>query len=235
MRVSSGTGGIDQLIDGGFPAKRLYVVSGPPGSGKTTFSAKFITKGAQQGEKCLYVSMHETADELVDDMSGFDFPFEKAMESGRIHFMDATDTNSRGILGNDNQSNGKSTPKNLGRRLAGFIESKNVDRVVIDSTMLLKHMFGDGEAGITHLLTAFKRSDATILLISEMTDPSSYSEEHYLAHGVLFFHYYLESSAMTRGVQITKMRGTAIDPGVYPIEFTSSGLAVTDEHAKTPA
>ena len=235
MLVSSGTDGIDRLIDGGFPARRLYVVSGPPGSGKTTFSAKFITKGAQQGEKCLYVSMHETADELIDDMSGFDFPFDKAMETGRIHFMDATEQSSQSIMGADNHGNGKSTPKNLGRRLAGFIDSKNVDRVVIDSTMLMKHLFGDEDDGITHLLTAFKRSDATIILISEMTDPSSYSEEHYLAHGVLFFHYYLESSDMTRGIQITKMRGTAIDPGVYPIEFSNTGLVVTDKDAKTPA
>lgn len=229
MRVSSGTDGIDHLIDGGFPADRLYVVSGPPGSGKTTFSAKFITDGAQRGEKCLYVSMHETADELVEDMSGFDFPFEQALESGRIHFMDATESSSQSIMGANSRGSGQSTPKNLGRRLAGFIDSKGVDRVVIDSTMLMKHLFGDDEDGITHLLTAFKRSDATIILISEMTDPSSYSEEHYLAHGVLFFHYYLESSEMTRGVQITKMRGTAIDPSIHPVEFSDDGLVVTEK------
>jgi KaiC/GvpD/RAD55 family RecA-like ATPase len=227
MRVSSGTDGIDRLIDGGFPSDRLYVVSGPPGSGKTTFSAKFITAGAQRGEKCLYVSMHETADELVDDMSGFDFPFEAAMDSDRVHFIDATE-GGRGVIGGSGRGNGGSGPGNLGRRLAGFIDSKGVDRVVIDSTMLLDHLFGDDTDGITHLLTSFKRSDATVVLISEMTDPGSYSEEHYLAHGVLFFHYYLEATEMTRGVQITKMRGTAIDPSVHPIEFADSGLVVTE-------
>jgi len=59
-----------------------------------------------------------------------------------------------------------------------------------------------------------------------MTDPSSYSDEHYLAHGVIFFHNFLDGGSMTRGVQVIKMRGTAIDCDIRRISFNDHGLQV---------
>jgi KaiC/GvpD/RAD55 family RecA-like ATPase len=65
-----------------------------------------------------------------------------------------------------------------------------------------------------------------VLLISEMTDLSSYSEEHYLAHGVVSLHNFLDDSEMTRAVQIIEMRGTPIDSDMCSVSFSDDGLAV---------
>jgi KaiC/GvpD/RAD55 family RecA-like ATPase len=62
-----------------------------------------------------------------------------------------------------------------------------------------------------------------------MTDPSSYSDEHYLAHGVIFFHNFLDSGGMTRGIQVIKMRGTAIDTDIRDLSFSDQGLRVRPE------
>jgi KaiC/GvpD/RAD55 family RecA-like ATPase len=220
MRVSSGVPGFDEIVEGGLPANRLYVVSGPPGSGKTTFSSQFITEGARNGENCLYVTMHESKDELVHDMSNFDFGFEKVMRSDRVQFLNlVTEAGKRTItqFGTDG---------GLTNRLKAFIESNDIDRAVVDSTMLLQHFFADMSEEITGFLSSLKQTDTTILLISEMTDPTSYSDEHYLAHGVVFFHNYMESGGMTRGVQTIKMRGTAIDCDIHRIDFSDKGLRV---------
>ncbi|PSP49852.1 KaiA-binding protein [Halobacteriales archaeon QH_1_68_42] len=220
MRVSSGVPGFDELVEGGLLKDRLYVVSGPPGSGKTTFSSQFITQGAKEGENCLYVTMHETKEELMQDMSGYDFGFDQVMASGKVQFLNlVTDSGKRTItqFGTDG---------GLTNRLVAFLEQQNIDRAVIDSTMLLQHFFDNFEEEITGFLSALKQTETTIVLISEMTDPSSYSDEHYLAHGVVFFHNYLESGGMTRGVQVIKMRGTAIDCDIREIEFSDRGLRV---------
>ncbi|WP_424016776.1 RAD55 family ATPase [Halorientalis pallida] len=220
MRVSSGVPGFDEIVEGGLPANRLYVVSGPPGSGKTTFSSQFITEGARNGENCLYVTMHESKDELINDMSNFDFGFEKVMRSDRVQFLNlVTEAGKRTItqFGTDG---------GLTNRLKAFIESNDIDRAVIDSTMLLQHFFADMSEEITGFLSSLKQTDTTILLISEMTDPTSYSDEHYLAHGVIFFHNYMEAGGMTRGVQTIKMRGTAIDCDIHKISFSDKGLRV---------
>jgi KaiC/GvpD/RAD55 family RecA-like ATPase len=219
-RVSSGVPGFGDLVEGGLPANRLYVVSGPPGSGKTTFSSMFITQGARNGENCLYVTMHESKDELINDMSSYDFGFEKVMRSDRVQFLNlVTESGKRTItqFGTDG---------GLTNRLRAFIQKNDIDRAVVDSTMLLQHFFSDMAEEITGFLSALKQTDATILLISEMTDPTSYSDEHYLAHGVIFFHNYMESGGMTRGVQIIKMRGTAIDCDIHAIDFSDRGLRV---------
>ncbi|MFB6309391.1 MAG: RAD55 family ATPase [Haloarculaceae archaeon] len=220
MRISSGVPGFDDLVEGGLLTDRLYVVSGPPGSGKTTFCSQFITQGAKQGETCLYVTMHETKEELMQDMSGYDFGFDRAMQSDAIQFLNLVTENGKRTITQFGSEGG------LTSRLVAFIDQNDIDRAVIDSTMLLQHFLSDVSEEITGFLSALKQTDSTILLISEMTDPSSYSDEHYLAHGVIFFHNFLDSGSMTRGLQVIKMRGTAIDCDIRKIDFSSEGLRV---------
>lgn len=220
MRISTGVPGFDTLVSGGLPAQRLYVVSGPPGSGKTTFCAHFVTAGAKAGENCLYVTMHETKEELLQDMRGYEFGFDRAMRSGAVQFLNLVTDEGLETIHRYGSKAG------LTGRLTGLIEETGVDRVVVDSTLLLSHFLDDPSGETTSFLTALKQLDATIVLISEMTDPTSYSDEHYLAHGVVFFHNFLEDGGMKRGVQVIKMRGTPIDADIREVGFSRAGLTV---------
>ncbi|MXV61781.1 KaiA-binding protein [Natronorubrum sp. JWXQ-INN-674] len=228
MRITTGVPGFDKLVDGGILKDRLYVISGPPGSGKTTFCSQFVTKGAIDGETTLFLTLHESQAELVNDMSNFEFGFEQAVASGHVKVLNVFDSEAQRLLSSSSRSSGEfpSNVENLSNQLVAFIESRGVDRLVIDSTMLLEYYFSDDLNALIKFLTKLKRADATVLLISEMTDPSSYSDGHYLAHGVVFMHNYLESGGMTRGVQIIKMRGTRTDCDIRKIEFTDRGLRV---------
>jgi KaiC/GvpD/RAD55 family RecA-like ATPase len=219
-RDSTGCQGMDELLSGGLPVDRLHVISGPPGSGKTTFSAQFITEGARRGEECVYVTMHETKAELVQDMSGFQFGFEKAIRSSNTTFLDLTEESARQSLTKYGSAGG------LRNRLPAMLAGLDADRAVIDSTMLLDHFVDNPEEALTDFITRLKGTDTTVLLVSEMTDPTAYAEEHYLAHGVVFFHNYLDGGGMTRAVQLIKMRGTPINSDMRPIEFTDRGVQV---------
>ncbi|MGM0590879.1 MAG: RAD55 family ATPase [Halobacteriota archaeon] len=226
MRIRSGVDGFDGLVDGGFLTDRLYVLSGPPGSGKTTFTAQFIAEGLRNGEQCMYITMHETKEELVGDMSGFGFGFETLTSGENFRFINFVSSRGKHLLNQFTQSTGKSSVQSLTDKIVAFVNSRNVDRLVVDSTMLLRLFFANGTEEMTRFLTALKQGDATTLLISEMTDPTSYSDEHYLAHGVIFFHNYLESGGMRRGIQVIKMRGTNIDCDIRALRFSQDGLVV---------
>ncbi len=223
MRVSSGVTGFDSLVEGGLPAGRLYVLSGPPGSGKTTLSTQFLVEGARQGESCLFVSMHESRGDIVEDMSSYGFGFDRAIETDRLTFVDVFSSDGKRLFRPPGKHRDASS---LVNRLTGFIDSNGIERVVIDSTMLLEHFLSDAESNTIQFLTSLKRTDATVVLISEMTDPSAYADEHYLAHGVVFLHNFLEDGGMQRGIQVLKMRGTAIDTDIHDLSFGSDGITI---------
>jgi circadian clock protein KaiC len=62
--VATGVPGLDDILGGGLPPGRFYLVEGDPGTGKTTLALQFLLEGARRGERTLYITLTETADEL---------------------------------------------------------------------------------------------------------------------------------------------------------------------------
>src|SRR5690242_15480768 len=65
QRSSTGVPGLDDILRGGFLPNRLYLIEGDPGAGKTTLAIQFLLQGAAKGEKCLYITLSETKEELA--------------------------------------------------------------------------------------------------------------------------------------------------------------------------
>lgn len=225
MRVGTGVAGFDRLIEGGLPEGRLYVVSGPPGAGKTTFTGQFIAEGLRNDEQCLYLTMHESSEDLVSALGSFDFGFERLAAKDAFQFINITSKKGKRML-NQLGGGGRSGPGQLTNKITAYVDSQGIDRLVVDSTMMLQLLFDDADEETTRFVSSLRNCEATTMLVSEMTDPSSYADEHYLAHGVIFFHNYLDDGGMTRGVQVVKMRGTDIDCDIRSVEFRDRGLVV---------
>src|SRR5690348_6767096 len=64
QRLKTGIAALDDIVQGGLIPERLYLLDGNPGSGKTTLALQFLLEGVHQGEKCLYVTLSETRQEL---------------------------------------------------------------------------------------------------------------------------------------------------------------------------
>src|ERR1044071_4683134 len=74
-RQSTGVQGLDDILRGGLPRNRLYLVTGTPGVGKTTLALQFLKEGARRGERVLYITLSETEEEIrqVGKSHGWDF------------------------------------------------------------------------------------------------------------------------------------------------------------------
>jgi circadian clock protein KaiC len=59
-----GIEGLDNVLVGGLDRGRTFLLEGSPGTGKTTIALQFLLAGAAAGERCLYVTLSETEDEL---------------------------------------------------------------------------------------------------------------------------------------------------------------------------
>src|ERR1043165_41562 len=63
-RCVTGVPGFDEILLGGLPRNRLYLIEGNPGVGKTALARQFLREGVRRGEPCLYVTLSETKAEL---------------------------------------------------------------------------------------------------------------------------------------------------------------------------
>lgn len=59
-RAATGIAGLDQILYGGLPRNRVYLIEGDPGVGKTTLALQFLLTGAARGERGLYITLSET-------------------------------------------------------------------------------------------------------------------------------------------------------------------------------
>jgi KaiC/GvpD/RAD55 family RecA-like ATPase len=64
-QASSGITGLDQFLAGGFPVRRMHLIEGVPGTGKTTLAQQFLLAAKARGERTLYVTLSETTEELA--------------------------------------------------------------------------------------------------------------------------------------------------------------------------
>jgi circadian clock protein KaiC len=62
--ISTGIVGLDQLLNGGLTPRRMYLIEGRPGTGKTTLGLQFLLEGRRASERCLYITLSESAAEL---------------------------------------------------------------------------------------------------------------------------------------------------------------------------
>jgi len=76
-RLSTGIGGLDDILHGGLAKGFLYLIEGNPGAGKTTLALQFLIEGAAQGEKGLYISLAESESELNHVAASHGFNLDK--------------------------------------------------------------------------------------------------------------------------------------------------------------
>jgi KaiC/GvpD/RAD55 family RecA-like ATPase len=244
-RVRTGVIGFDELIGGGLLRDRVYLICGPPGSGKTTFAIQFLVTGALSGENGLFISTLENPRITINDMSNYTFGLLDCVKSKRIYFMDMgpnIDEYSEAYVKSQiaqlrSQQEPPTETKDLTgsfiiQRIENFVKRKQIKRLVVDSIASVKFGYNNPDVERKELgrfIRKLKQLECTTILLGEMTDPTKYTMEQFLAHGVIFLHNFLNKGKMTRAIQIMKMMGIKHDCDMRELNFTNAGLMVLDK------
>ena len=85
--VSSGIPKLDQMLDGkGFYRSSSILFTGTAGTGKTSFAAYFVDAACRRGEKCLFIAMEETEDQIIRNMRSIGLDLEPWVKKGLLKF-----------------------------------------------------------------------------------------------------------------------------------------------------
>jgi circadian clock protein KaiC len=83
-RVSTGTAGLDAMLDGGLPRASATVVEGGTGTGKTLVSLAFLVEGAKRGEPGILLTLEESLPQLRAIASAFGWDLAGLQEQGLL-------------------------------------------------------------------------------------------------------------------------------------------------------
>ncbi|MCX9012233.1 MAG: AAA family ATPase [Candidatus Methanoperedens sp.] len=244
MRVRTGIEGFDALVEGGLPQGRQYLLSGSPGSGKTTFGVQFLAAGAMEGEAGGYVALSESIGTIIEDMSRYSLNIDDSIKKKKLFFLDIGPTMNYGdydenstliTTSYDQQStespaNTPPTPHTVYKNVETLVKQYGIKRLVIDSLSAIRFTSQHPameERSIGRFIRNLKNLGCTTLLLSELLKPDAYTIEQFASHGVIFLHNYMDKQGnMSRALQIIKMRGTKHDCEMHGVEFTDKGLRV---------
>jgi circadian clock protein KaiC len=88
-RVSTGIPRLDAMLGGGYFRGSTVLVSGTPGSGKTSLASRFVQAAAERGERCLYFAFEESPQQLARNMSSIGIDLGRWRRQGMLRLESA--------------------------------------------------------------------------------------------------------------------------------------------------
>jgi circadian clock protein KaiC len=225
--VRTGIAGLDDIVGGGLPRNRMYLLQGDPGAGKTTLALQFLREGVRVGERALYVTLSETPEELeaVARCHGW------TLEGIHVHPMGVGDT--RSLVDEEDNTLYAPGEVELGERMTALldvVDAHRPARIVLDSCTELR-LLAQSPLRFRRQVLALKedlvRRDCTIVLIDNPVTTGGDPLLQSLVHGVIV----LEQIALTYGAErrrlrVNKLRQTRFRGGYHDMAIRTGGLEV---------
>lgn len=226
-RISTGTAGLDEVLDGGLKPASSYLIVGGAGTGKTVLSLQFLNDSARRKCSCLYVTFAEPEASLRKNAALFGW------DLAGVNFVDftkeSTDNGTSGEYSVFSPAEVEGTP--IFARIYEAIQTYQPDRLVIDSVTYLRYLSTDEyqyRRHIQHLINHLSEKKCISLLLYEPTELERENSLALAVDGVMHLKNDVSPNRVVeiRTVEIGKMRGSSFMPGRHPFRITNGGLTV---------
>jgi len=228
-RIPTHVRGFDEALSGGLPEGYVTLVSGAPGTMKSSFCFSILYQNAlRDNRKSAYFTLEQSKDILLEHMTELGFTDEKAFKNMMVMDMGT-------VRKNLNFLQARGTWIELFKMYASnFMKAEKISLLVVDSMDVMETMakFQDRRTDLYYFFEWLRDLGTTSLVISE--NPADqpvkgrYPEESYLADGIIQLGLHPTSDLyVQRRVRCVKMRSTKHETGYYALAFDEGKFEVT--------
>lgn len=223
-RLETGIPGLDDILVGGLPAERLYLINGEPGAGKTTLAMQFLLEGLRHEERSLYVTLSETKDELADIARSHGWSLD-ALDILEVSADAMADESETTVFHPSEVELGQRM-----RKLLAEVDRLRPGRLVLDSCSELR-LLAQSPLRYRRQILAFKQrvtqAGCTILLLDNPAPGSPDMLLQSVVHGVLSLEQLAPLyGAERRRMRVVKLRGLKYRGGYHDFVIRTGGLHV---------
>lgn len=222
----TGIGGLDDILRGGLPRDCLYLISGMPGTGKTTLAMQFLLEGAAQGEKSLYITLSETKREIEQVARSHGWSLEgvdtvELVPSERNLAADELLT----VFNPSELELGETT-----QAMIAAVTEHRPQRLVLDSLSELRLIAQNPlryRRQVLVLKQYFAGNNCTVLMLDDLTGGQEDDHLQSIAHGVVQLEQLVNQfGSERRRVRVSKLRGVSVRGGYHDVLIKRGGLVV---------
>jgi circadian clock protein KaiC len=221
-RVGSGIARLDTMLGGGYYRGATVLVTGFPGTAKTTLSGAFAEAACGRGERTLFVSFDSDGSEVVRNLASVGIRLARFIDSGLLRMVSA-----RTITG---------SAETFLVRIKALAQAHGARCLVIDPVSTLSKAGNELTAhGVAERLIDWSKADGITLVCTSLLDElttgvGSGSPLHVstLADTWIHLSYLVQAGERNRGLAIIKSRGTPHSNQVRELLLGDDGVTLAD-------
>jgi len=223
-RIPTGIPELDAVLRGGLIRQRVHLIEGRPGTGKTTLGLRYLIHGASIGQRCLYLTLSESREELLATARSHGWSLDGIAVEEIMPLPAETASAQTILLPTDTELSA------LVGRIADTIAESGAERVVIDSMVEVRLLARDSahyRRQIIDLRQRLAGLDATVMMLDDLTSDGREYELQSAVHGVVTLEQ-LERSfgAARRRLRVVKLRGGDFQSGWHDYAIQKSEILV---------
>ncbi len=220
-RVSSGVKRLDDMLGGGYYRGASVLITGFPGTAKSTLAGAFAEACCARGEKTVFVSFDSDADEVVRNLGSVGIRLGRFTKNKRLHVFSA-----RAITG--------SAEIHL-MQIKQLVQQHGATCLIIDPVSALSKAGNESTAySVAERLIDWTKTEGITLLCTSLLDTPGAQVEgtpmqiSTIADTWIHLNYLVHAGERNRGLSIIKSRGTAHSNQVRELILSKKGITLSD-------